>query len=73
MNISNSSGLFGGRYFRSAEEAARQYQYEASRRAANSRDVRRFGPMLCASMQRDAAELYAKARDAMSHHGICKE
>ena len=58
-------GLYGGRYFASKEDAARQFQYEASLRAANSAQVERFGPMLCASMQRDADSLYAMAREAM--------
>lgn len=66
MNVQHAPGLFSGRYFSSAENAAAQFQYEASRRAANSREVKRFGPMHCAAMQREAAELYAAARAALA-------
>lgn len=66
MNVQNTPGLFSGRYFISAEAAAAQFQYEANLRAANSREVERFGPMCCAAMQREAAELYAAARAALA-------
>ena len=59
-----SPGLYSGRFFNSATEAAMQYQYEARLRAANSRDLDRFGPLHCAAMQREAADLYAAARAA---------
>lgn len=61
-----SAGVYSGRYFRSAKEAALQYQYEAALRAANAREVKRFGPMRCAHMQRGAAALYEAARSAAS-------
>lgn len=61
----HTPGLFSGRHFPSAEAAALQFQYEASLRFANSRCIERFGPMRCASMQRDAAAMYAAARDAL--------
>lgn len=57
-------GIYGDRFFNSPTEAAIQYQYEARRRAENSRDIERFGALLCADMQRDAAQLYAFAREA---------
>lgn len=59
-----TAGVYSGRYFRSANEAALQYQYEAALRAANAREVKRFGPMRCAHMQREAASLYEAARRA---------
>ena len=58
--------IFSGRYFPDAKTAAEQYQYSARLRSANARDIKRFGPMRCAEMQRDAAEMYAAARDAMA-------
>ena len=61
-----SPGLYSGRFFNSATEAAMQYQYEARLRAANSRELDRFGPLHCAAMQRDAADLYAAARAAIA-------
>lgn len=59
-----SAGIYGGRYFPSAEAAALQYQYEARLRAANARELKRFGALHCAHMQREAAQMYAQARDA---------
>lgn len=66
MSAQHTPGLYGGRYFPSAEAAALQYQYEAQRRAANASEVKRFGPMHCAAMQREAAQLYAFARAAIA-------
>lgn len=62
----HTPGLYSGRYFASAEDAACQYQYEASRRAANARELHRFGPMRCAQMQREAEGFYAAARTAIA-------
>lgn len=58
----HTAGVFSGRHFRSAADAAIQFQYEARLCSANSRELKRFGPMHCAFMQREAAELYAAAR-----------
>ena len=49
--------------FQSTADAARYFQHAADLRASNARQVRRFGPMHCAQMQREAAALYAKARE----------
>lgn len=57
--------LFSGRFFESATEAALHYQHAACLRAANARQIKRFGPLRCAEMQRDAAKLYAAARSAI--------
>jgi hypothetical protein len=61
-----SHALFSGRRFQSAEAAACQYQYEASLRSESSRNLARFGLMRCSLMQREAAELYAAARAAIT-------
>lgn len=57
-------GMYGGRYFGSAQAAASQFQYEARLRSANAREIERFGPVRCAAMQREASALYAAARVA---------
>lgn len=59
-------GLFSGRYFPSAEAAAKQFQYEARLCWLNSRELHRFGRMHCMAMQRQSAELYAAARSAIA-------
>lgn len=68
MNTQHTPGLYGGRYFDSAERAALQFQYEANLRASNSRNAR-FSAAHRASFQRDAAHLYASARAALSGAG----
>lgn len=57
--------LYRGEYFPSAEAAAEQFQYSARLRFANSREIKRFGPLHCAQMQREAADMYAAAREAL--------
>lgn len=52
-------------YSQYAEADALSYQYEARLRSANAREVKRFGPMRCAHMQRESAVLYAAARAAL--------
>lgn len=65
MNPHTTSGMYGGRYFPSAKAAAEQFQYSARLRSANAREIKRFGALRCAQMQREAAEMYAAARDAL--------
>lgn len=65
MSERNTSGMYGGVYFASAKEAAEQFQYSARLRSANAREIKRFGPLHCALMQRQAAEMYAIARAAL--------
>ena len=69
VGAQHTPGLYSGRYFGSSDEAARQFQYEAQRRAANAREVRRFGELRCSHMQREAADLYAAARAAIAGAG----
>lgn len=57
--------LYRGEYFPSANAAAEQFQYRARLRSANSREIKRFGSLHCAQMQRQAAEMYAAAREAL--------
>ena len=64
MPAKYAPGLYGGRFFASAEAAALQFQYGASLRAANSRD-KKFSPIHRAQMQREAAVMYAAARNAV--------
>lgn len=66
MDSTDPPNLYSGRYFPDAKAAALQYQYEARLRAANARDVARFGAMHCKAMQLEAAALYAAARAAMA-------
>lgn len=63
--LSNGGVMIGGRYFASAKEAALQFQYEARLVAANSRELKRYGAMHCAWMQRMAAAESALARQAL--------
>lgn len=60
-----TENLYRGEYFDSAPAAAKQFQYRACLRSANSREFKRFGPLHCAQMQREAAEMYAAAREAL--------
>ena len=53
-----------GRWFRSHVDAAVQLRYEARLRAANAKQVERFGPMRSAQMRREASTLYAGVRAA---------
>lgn len=65
MSIKYAPGLYSGRFFESAEAAALQFQYSARLRSANSRD-KRFSTLHRAQMQRESAEMYAAARDAIA-------
>lgn len=58
------AGLFSGRWFQSADVAAVTFQHEAKSRAADSRNER-FSLAHRASFQKDAADLYAAAREAL--------
>lgn len=55
---------YAGRYFPTHLAAALQLRYEARLRAANAKNVKRFGDMRCDQMRREAVEMYAGARAA---------
>lgn len=55
---------YAGRWFPTHAAAAFQLRYEARLRAANAKNVQRFGEMRCEQMRREAFEMYAGARAA---------
>lgn len=52
-------------WFATKEDAAIHYQHAARLRAANARELRRFGPLRCAQMQREAEQMALKSRELM--------